>query len=377
MKKISVITVSLNSIKTIEHTIRSVICQDYPMTEYIIVDGGSSDGTVDIIKKYDDSISYWISETDNGIYEAMNKGIRVATGDYVLFLNSDDYFIDSGVLSRISEYLLNEKEIVIGRVFYKGKLSEPVDNNSDKSPFYEIFYPHQATFVPRIFYDMIGNFDESYKIAADFEWFCRAVYNGISIKWVDEAVSVFSLGGLSSTFQCVIDAYNISEKYMRLVGDTKIADMTQKTVEKAKTYFFNVMCTDEIYYEKFEKILDHLGLKENDRVQIWGAGFWGEIIKNLLLRYNIMIDCIFDSDSSKTLLDGIPICLFDKNRAKKVIISTEYYDGEIAEILEGYGLKKGEQYICFHTFRDLALNDFDIESEIYRDFVAQTSLHIL
>ena len=90
--KISVITVSLNAEKTIERTICSVLRQNYDNLEYIIIDGDSSDGTVDIIRKYNDKLSYWISEPDEGLYYAMNKGLRVATGDYVIFLNSDDFF---------------------------------------------------------------------------------------------------------------------------------------------------------------------------------------------------------------------------------------------------------------------------------------------
>ena len=88
---ISVITVSYNAVSTIEDTILSVINQTYPNIEYIIIDGGSADGTVDIIEKYVDRISYWVSEPDKGIYDAMNKGLKVANGDWAIFMGSDDY----------------------------------------------------------------------------------------------------------------------------------------------------------------------------------------------------------------------------------------------------------------------------------------------
>ena len=88
--KISIVTVSFNAVKTIEQTILSVINQTYENIEYIIIDGGSTDGTIDIIKKYEDQISYWVSEKDKGIYDAMNKGIDIATGDYVYFIQSAD-----------------------------------------------------------------------------------------------------------------------------------------------------------------------------------------------------------------------------------------------------------------------------------------------
>lgn len=92
--KISVITVCYNCVSVIEQTIKSVLEQTYPNIEYIIIDGGSMDGTVDIIKKYSDTVTYWISEPDNGIYDAMNKGIDMATGDYLNFMNAGDTFFE-------------------------------------------------------------------------------------------------------------------------------------------------------------------------------------------------------------------------------------------------------------------------------------------
>ena len=98
MLKISIVTVSYNAADTIEQTISSVVNQTYEDIEYIIIDGGSTDGTVDIIRKYEDKIAYWVSEPDEGIYAAMNKGIDAATGDYIYFLGADDALVDSEIL---------------------------------------------------------------------------------------------------------------------------------------------------------------------------------------------------------------------------------------------------------------------------------------
>ena len=105
MLKISIITVSYNAAATIERTILSVIRQTYPHMEYIVIDGGSTDGTVDIIRKYEDQIAYWVSEPDQGIYDAMNKGIRRATGDYIYFLGADDWLRDDQVMQEVSEFI--------------------------------------------------------------------------------------------------------------------------------------------------------------------------------------------------------------------------------------------------------------------------------
>ena len=108
--KLSIITVSLNNKDTIEQTIRSVLSQTYNNVEYIVIDGGSTDGTVDIIKKYEDKISYWVSESDKGIYDAMNKGIRKATGDIVGILNADDFYVDENVLEKVVKCFEKEKD---------------------------------------------------------------------------------------------------------------------------------------------------------------------------------------------------------------------------------------------------------------------------
>ena len=98
---ISIVTVSYNAVLTIEQTILSVINQTYPNVEYIIIDGGSTDGTVDIIKKYEDKIAYWVSEPDKGIYDAMNKGVVVATGEWINFMNAGDIFTDGDVIDKL------------------------------------------------------------------------------------------------------------------------------------------------------------------------------------------------------------------------------------------------------------------------------------
>lgn len=165
---ISVITVSYNAVATIEQTILSVINQTYPNIEYIIIDGGSKDGTIDIIRKYADQIAYWVSEPDEGIYDAMNKGIKIATGEWINFMNCGDSFLDMKVLNKIFiSSILNEYEgvdILYGNrvsVYSFGKYFHLVDSLENFSKSFPIF--HQSTFVRRVLLEN-NLFDLKYNI---------------------------------------------------------------------------------------------------------------------------------------------------------------------------------------------------------------------
>ena len=121
---ISVVTVSYNAVSVIEQTIFSVINQTYPNVEYIIIDGGSTDGTVDIIKKYADKITYWVSEPDKGIYDAMNKGIELATGEWINFMNAGDSFYSFSILELIFGQTIFSNDIIYGDTLFLAPRSE-------------------------------------------------------------------------------------------------------------------------------------------------------------------------------------------------------------------------------------------------------------
>jgi glycosyltransferase len=179
--KISIVTVSYNSAKTINDTIRSVLYQTYPDIEYIIIDGGSNDDTIEIIKSYGDKISKFISEADNGIYDAMNKGLKLATGNFIGILNSDDLYINNSVISELYKQLVKgDFEIFFGDLYYVSK------DNTDKiirrwetknykpGAFKKGWHPpHPTFFVSKNVYDKYGYFDLKFKLAADFELMLR------------------------------------------------------------------------------------------------------------------------------------------------------------------------------------------------------------
>lgn len=167
--KISVVTVCYNAAATIEKTMLSVINQTYENIEYIIIDGGSTDGTVDIIKKYADRIAYWVSEPDKGIYDAMNKGIKVATGEWINFMNAGDSFVDETVLHKVfGNKNYSSYDAIYGDAYYlRTKGMEYVSGK--KVCFIERNMPntHQAFFVKTSKAKIIG-FDLSYKYASDY-----------------------------------------------------------------------------------------------------------------------------------------------------------------------------------------------------------------
>lgn len=179
--KISVVTVSYNAADTIEETIRSVVNQTYDNIEYIIIDGGSTDGTVDIIKKYADRITYWVSEPDKGIYDAMNKGIAVATGDYINFMNAGDTFADVNTIKVVSNIISDSKnsfDIYYGDTIYVYSYGEVmVPGLSLKTIEKRLPYCHQSSFV-RISIHKTDLFNLGFRYCADYNF----VYCGVKIK---------------------------------------------------------------------------------------------------------------------------------------------------------------------------------------------------
>ena len=205
--KISIITVSFNSEKTIEQTIRSVLSQENVDIEYIIIDGGSTDGTLDIIKKYQDNITSWTSEKDEGIYDAMNKGIKRTTGDVVGILNSDDFYPSSNVLEKIMKCFRDNPTVnaCYGDLIFVEKNNirnitrywKTGDYNR-KNLKYGWMMPHPTFFVRASVYEKVGLFRTDFFIAADYELMIRALkVHNIKIIYIPEVLACMRTGGYS------------------------------------------------------------------------------------------------------------------------------------------------------------------------------------
>ncbi len=205
--KVSIVTVVYNNKDTICHAIDSVLGQTHDDIEYIIIDGDSTDGTIDIVKSYGDKISQFVSEPDSGIYDAMNKGIRLATGEIVGILNSDDFFEDEHTLAKIvAAFNVSNTDSVYGDLVYvrKDDLSSVV--RYWKSSIFEVkklkngwMPPHPTFYVKREIYDKHGDFDASFKISADYDLVLRFLGSaGISTYHIPEVLVRMRVGGESN-----------------------------------------------------------------------------------------------------------------------------------------------------------------------------------
>ena len=193
----SIITINYNNKEGLEHTIKSVINQTFKDFEYIIIDGGSTDGSVDIIKQYADNINYWVSEKDKGVYNAMNKGVAQAKGDYLVFMNSGDCFHSPDVLDALKEY---QEDIICGKVL-KGNAQKPSGPKRTTITLVDLMrgsLPHQAMFIKREL--MVKHpYDEKYKILSDWK-FCieSLVFDNCSFRNSDVIVADYDTSGIST-----------------------------------------------------------------------------------------------------------------------------------------------------------------------------------
>lgn len=222
---VSIVTVVFNCSNSLERTIQSVISQNYNNIQYIIIDGGSTDGSVEIIKTYSSFLYYWVSEQDSGIYNAWNKGLKKATGDIIGILNADDwYFPDT-----INNVIEISKEIVEEKFIITGAIKKFKSNNSfyqcvtNKKQFEqriikEMYINHPATFVSSAVYKDIGYFSENYRISSDYDFILRAHIRKIPFYFTNKILVNMDLGGTSNKFSnlCLMcnEKYKIRKPYL-------------------------------------------------------------------------------------------------------------------------------------------------------------------
>lgn len=205
--KISIITINKNNALGLQKTMESVLNQTYKDFEYIVVDGSSTDESIEIIKSFKLNNFKWISEPDTGIYNAMNKGIQMSTGEYLQFLNSGDVLVDKTVLIDIVSKLNDEVNILYGNMLKPIKKRLHCDKGFEgRQPtmldFYRGTLNHSPAYIGRTLFDTYGVYDESLKIVSDWKWFLEViVIKGVDIHYLDRNITLFDMGGVSNTLK--------------------------------------------------------------------------------------------------------------------------------------------------------------------------------
>ena len=220
--KISIITINYNYAEGLRKTIESVVTQSSHDYEYIVIDGGSTDGSVDVIKEYASQIDYWVSEPDGGIYNAMNKGIAIAKGDYCNFMNSGDVYFDKDVLKNVVCYQKNE-DIIYGDIFYSGQGVWPNPDKITMKLFYKHALYHQTCFI-RTSLLKEKPYDEAFKIVSDWKWFIETIGLGhASYVHIPLTIVLYEGGGISES-NSALGREERSKAWKQLLPETILND---------------------------------------------------------------------------------------------------------------------------------------------------------
>ena len=203
---VTVITVCFNAVETIARTVESVLSQSYSHIEYIIVDGLSTDGTLDIVKKYGDRIARVVSERDEGIYFAMNKGLALAKGQLIGILNADDWYEPGAVQLAVGRHLFDPEAVIYGLMAVGASTVIGLDHT---------MIPHPTVFVPRNLYQQLGVFNTKYQLAADYELFLRMRQGGAHFQFIEARLANYTMGGASHRriFRMKLEDLNVKKTY--------------------------------------------------------------------------------------------------------------------------------------------------------------------
>lgn len=253
MPKLSIITINYNDVIGLQRTLDSVTGQSYSEFEYIIIDGGSTDGSKELIEKYTDKITYWVSEPDRGIYHAMNKGIEKANGEYLLFMNSGDLFYNTDILKENINFLTDFDLIYFDTLIIDDDKQYVKVFKSDLSIDY-LFndtIPHQGTFIKKSLFSKVGLYDETLKIVSDWKFFLLAlIKQNCSYKKIETILSIYYLGGMSSMPEN--EGLNNSERNLVLTTEfPMIKNLLDDSLKVNRDY--NMLCNNLNLYKLSRK----------------------------------------------------------------------------------------------------------------------------
>lgn len=340
--KISIITVCLNSEKTIEQTIQSVIGQNDENFEYIIIDGGSSDKTLEIIDKYKKDIHRIVSEPDSGIYDAMNKGIALATGDIIGIINSDDWY-EPEALRMVREcFQKTGAEVVYGRMNVIGENGErriliPTDIRKIR---YEMEVPHPTVFIKKDIYDKYGVFQLNYKIASDYELLLRFYTRGVKFIRLDKILANFRSGGISQSEErlCALETVTVSEKYIHCIPPEEKGYYENIILYRRRVVNF-LEILDSHLFNISEFLERKLGKGSKNDIAIFGAGEWGIKIYYELKHHRIAPVFFVDNNEEKWDTEKYDVKILRPQVLKDfkgvLLIVVKDFSGEILSQISG------------------------------------------
>lgn len=242
MRKISVITINYNNVQGLDKTVKSIIGQEKAEFEYIVIDGGSSDGSKALLESLDAKIDFWISEPDKGIYDAMNKGIQKATGEYLLFINSGDYLVESTTLQKAARRLDSGFDIVYGNIKFDEKGTFKSGFMPDKITLSQMMNDtlwHPVSFIKKELFTRYGLYNTSYKICGDYDFFFNVIVSKkVKTKHISQFISVFDLDGMSSDIKNVPTIIAEKEKIQRsYLSEMEIINFREEQKKSSKNFF--------------------------------------------------------------------------------------------------------------------------------------------
>lgn len=351
LPRVSIITVCYNSEQTIEQTILSVLGQTYCNIEYIIIDGGSIDNTLNIIKKYGKDIKL-ISEHDEGIYHAMNKGIMCSSGEIIGIINSDDWY-EANAVELSLKYLKNDDcDLTYGKCKCIYKDQEIGEDKCDdlKELRYRMTISHPTVFVKKKIYEKYGIFNQKYRISADYDLMLRFYECGVRMTKIPENIAFFRITGVSRR------AYEGTLKETREIAlyhwDGKSIDIKNKIEQYAeyRSFYQNIMMVMNQPIKNIKKVMADLFPNDNGYV-IFGVGCFGIQCVQFLKENQCEIDFLVDNDLNKCGNEYFGVKVYAPDYLlkvyKNIIISNVYHKEEISKQLLGMNFIPGVDFVYF------------------------------
>ena len=359
MKKVSIITVVYNASKTIKQTIQSVLNQTYPNTEYIIIDGGSTDGTIDIIREFQDKIDIFVSEKDDGLYDAMNKGIKQASGEIIGILNSDDTYVENAVSIVVDSFKSRQMDVLYGNALLVDDTPETslYDCSDIEELWYRMAIPHPAAFVRKEVYEKFGTFDTQYQIAADYDLMLRLYCKGVKFGHIDEILTHFRKGGMCMVraHEAMVESLSVALKYIEYCRNK------EKYISKIKEIYIQTIFS-QFSEQDNKSIMFEINKKLKPSAQnkfaIFGTGMWSERYYEILMESGVQVEFFADNDDSKWGSSFHDITIIPPEQLRHytghILIGTIRYEQEIH-----LQLNKLDNNLKIVLLSDLALSWFD------------------